>query len=133
MKYCLRAICLIMAMVAASLEASAAFVSGYADWKKMSEVQKRAYVRGLVDGMMVVEIGNDSSRANIAGFMDCADQLNLTDEMMAEAISEYYKARPQSWKFPPYGPFHESIMKGACLDFINSSRRKLGLQPWTSK
>lgn len=117
-------------LVVSATGAIAGFVPNYSDWKQKSPFAQSQYAMGLLDGQLIPNVGDNGAVAESQGLNQCAYELGLTGTMIAEVITRYYESHTAMWGAPPVVAFHEEIIRGACLQHINTERAKFGLEPW---
>jgi len=118
-------------LAASATGALAGYVTNYSDWKQKSPFAQSQYAMGLLDGQMLTNAGDKIAIARSDGLDKCAYALGLTGEMIAEAITRYYQDHTDIWGASPMVPFQIVIVKGACLEYVNTERAKYSLPPWT--
>lgn len=109
---------------------SGAYVHNYSDWRRLSAVEKNAYVMGLMDSHWVNFSEDKDNLAIYHGLRACIERIKLTPDMIAEEISMYYKTHSENWDYSPMAVFFHSVIRGICLDHVNEMRENFDLPEW---
>jgi hypothetical protein len=125
-----RIIAIVVLSVVWGASAQAGFKSTFSEWKQTSPFAQAQYATGLLDGQLLPSIDDKSEFAMSVGLNECAFDLQLTGSIIADAITRHYEDHSDMWGMPPLAIFHEVIVKGACLQHINTERAKYELGPW---
>ncbi|MCZ4273220.1 hypothetical protein [Maritalea porphyrae] len=111
-------------------QASADFLNSYARWKGAHPLVQQGYVMGIYDRTLKVWSNEEGEKAVAVGVSKCVKDLEINSVMMSEAVDYYYKTNTSRWSEGAFYIFHDAIVRGVCLQFVNEQRSLRGLDPW---
>jgi hypothetical protein len=110
----------------AAAPASAAFLTNYESWSKLTAQEKLAYVRGVNDASSVVDMDNDGLPLNpmhvaiVKGRMTCLARDQVTDKMLVALIETRYQTDPSARDIPPMSIFERETYR-ICMQDIQAA------------
>jgi hypothetical protein len=94
--------------------ASAAFLTSYAGWSRLTGPEKLAYVQGLNDASSVVDTGaafNPVQAAMVRGRVTCMARDKVTAQLLAALIDQRYRTDPSARDLPPMSIFERETFR----------------------
>jgi hypothetical protein len=117
----------LVALLIGATSAHTAFVSQYTAWQEKSERFREGYVSGMVDWLTGIAHNEPVFRSASQGLIVCGNQLQFRSDILADAITDFYKRHTDRWVDPPAVIFWEVVVRGVCLSHVNKERAALGL------
>ena len=114
----------VLSLVLWANSAHAEFYGKYSDWRSLSVHDRALYAAGLVDGITVAD--TTDNYALYYGIVDCFKALEMTPDMVQQAITTYYEQHTSDWGVQPSVIFAKAIERGMCLKYVNAQRKKKG-------
>ncbi len=97
----------------------------------MDASDRATYAKGMFDTFMIAYPADDDI-ARAFGLDNCAADLKLSGEKIAEFVDDYYETTPKERDMPPFVVVNTVVVLGLCRQHINSERKSRGLTPLVS-
>ena len=120
---------ILLLAVSATAAFAGGFVPNYSAWKKLPPRGQQMYAAGIFDSFSMAGMSDDELAITF-GINQCAGDLSLSGDMLAEAITGYYEAHPDQWDKSPAMAFHGAVVMSICLKQVNQMRVRYKLEPW---
>jgi len=106
------------------------FYNNYSQWKSLNQSQKMGYVSGAMDRHLGLGSQDEEPYvlAEKSGVGRCLTDLEITNTMLAEAVTKHYENNLGHWDTLP-AIVLSGVVQSICLKFINNSRIQYGLSP----
>jgi hypothetical protein len=101
-------------------------ISNYSEWSKLDTAERAAYALALWEGQFVI-FRDLYSEAHAVGLNRCGQEIRITNQLIARAISTFYEKDVGNWDKPPLLAFNEEFTRGLCKKQINEERSKRGI------
>ena len=115
-------------LIALPFSAYAGFIDDYGHWSQLSNEQKRSYAKGMWDYASQAA-ANEEDSLLVMGLNKCSIGIHLNDQMLVDAIDDYYKNNKNKLDQGITYVFVNSINRDVCRKYIDNERVKAGLTP----
>ena len=122
-------IAILVCLFAVPMSAKAGiFINDYGHWSRLSNEQKRAYLMGMWDYASQAS-ANEEDNLFLIGLQKCSTAINLNDQMLVDAIDDYYRNNKNKWDQGVTYVFISTINRDICRKYIDDERVKAGISP----